>query len=193
MRLRQTASIAAALTFICLDGGRASAQTSSSARDPQARSRAIAASFSKFKSLSKEKHGIKKEKYLKVESQPVVKANREDYSGTYEIPDLGLALHLRVDHSGRVEGDGYEPLGGDPAVRRAFTLKDGKIDGALLSATKSYADGDTERFEAAFMNRTTYESPTDTGFTRFGLGALGRSIEVSGLTIDKFFYELKSP
>jgi hypothetical protein len=193
MSLTQTASLAAALTLICLDASRSSAQTTGSALDPQARSRAIAASFSKFKSLSREKHGIKKEKYLKVESQPVVKANREDYSGTYAIPDLGLALHLRADHTGNVEGDGYEPLGSDPAVRRAFTLKDGKIDGALLTATKSYTDGDTEQFEAVFMNRTSFESPTDTGFTRFGLGALGRSIQVSGLTIDKFFYELKSP
>jgi hypothetical protein len=43
------------------------------------------------------------------------------------------------------------------------------------------------------MNRTSFESPTDIGFTMFGLGALGRPVELSGLTIDKFFYELKSP
>jgi hypothetical protein len=178
--------------LLCLDTGPASAQTSASARDPQARSQVIAASFSKFKSLSREKHGVKKEKYLKVESQPAVKANREDYSGTYEIPDFGFAMHLRVDHSGKVEGDGYEPLNADPSVRRTFTLKDGKIEGALLTATKVYAGGNSERLEAVFLNRTTFESPTDAGFTRFGLGALGRSIQVSGLTLDKFFYELNS-
>jgi hypothetical protein len=192
MQLTQTASLAAALLLLCLDAGRASAQTPASARDPQARSQVIAASFSKFKSVSREKHGIKKEKYLKVESQPAVKANREDYSGSYEIPDLGFAMHLRVDHNGKVKGDGYEPLNADPSVRRTFTLKDGKIDGALLTATKVYAGGNSERLEAVFLNRTTFESPTDAGFTRFGLGALGRSIEVSGLTLDKFFYELKS-
>lgn len=192
MNLTQIASVAAALTVLCLDAGRASAQNPASARDPQARSQVIAASFSKFKNVSREKHGFKKEKYLKVESQPVIKANREDYSGTYEIPDLGFAMHLRVDHSGRVAGDGYEPLNSDPAVRRTFALKDGMIDGALLTAIKVYAGGNTERLEAVFLNRTTFESPTDKGFTRFGLGALGRSVHVMGLTLDKFFYELKS-
>lgn len=188
MRLTQTATIVAALTLLCTGAGRASAQTSAST----ARSQAIAASFSKFKNVSREKHGIRKEKYLKVESHPAVKANREDYSDTYEIPDLGFALHLRVDHSGRVEGDGYEPLNADPSVRRTFTLKEGRIEGALLTATKIYDGGNPERFEAVFMNRTTFESPTDKGFTRFGLGALGRPVEVSGITLEKFFYELKS-
>lgn len=192
MKLTRTASFAAALAFLCVSAGKMAAQTPASARDTQARSRAIAASFSKFKNVSKEKYGIKKAKYLKVESQPVVKPNGEEYSGTYEIPDLGFALHLRVDHSGAVAGEGYEPIASDPSVRRAFTLKDGKIDGALLTATKVYADRNTERLEGVFMNRTTFESATDTGFTRFGLGALGRSIEVSGITLDKFFYELKS-
>jgi hypothetical protein len=192
MKLTQAASVAAALTLLCLDAGRAPAQIAASARDPQARTRAIAASFSKFKSLSKEKYGIRKEKYLKVESQPAVKENREEYSGTYEIPDLGFAMHLRVDHSGKVEGDGYEPFNSDPSVRRTFTLKDGKIEGALLTATKVYAGGHAEKLEGVFMNRTTFESPIDKGFTRFGLGTLGRPIEVSVLTLDKFFYELQS-
>ncbi len=43
--------------------------------------------------------------------------------------------------AGKVEGDGYEPLNADPTVRRTFTLKDGKIEGALLTATKVYAGG----------------------------------------------------
>jgi hypothetical protein len=192
MNLTRTVSVVAVLTLLCLDARRASGQTTGSARDPQARSRVIAASFSKFKSLSREKHGIKKEKYLKVESQPAVKANREDYSGTYEVPDFGFAMHLRVDHNGRVEGDGFEPVSSTPDVRRTFTLRDGKIDGALLTATKVYSGGNTERLEAVFLNRTTFESPTDRGFTRFGLGALGRPVQVFGVTLDKFFYELKS-
>ena len=120
-----------------------------------------------------------------------MKANPEDYSGTYEIPDLGFAMHLRVDRTGKVEGDGYEPLDSDPAVRRTFTLRNGRIEGALLTATKTYPAGHTEKLEGVFINRTSFESPTDTGYTRFGLGALGRPIEVSGLTLDKFFYELK--
>ena len=179
------------LAAFCVDAGHASAQTLASVPNSQARSQAIAASFSKFKHLTKEKHGIRKEKYLKVESQPVIKTNPEDYSGAYEIPDLGFALRLRVDHTGNVEGVGYEPLNSDPAVRRVFTLENGKIEGALLTATKVYSAGHTERLEGVFMNRATFESPTDKGFTVFGLGTLGRPIEVSGLTLDKFFYEMK--
>jgi hypothetical protein len=191
MKARHLASVVAALTLLFVAAGRVSSQTLASASDPQTKTKAIVASFNKFKHLSKEKHGIRKEKYLKVESNPVVKANPEDYSGTYEIPDLGFAMHLRVDHNGKVEGDGYEPLA-DPAVRRTFTLKNGKIEGALLTATKVYAGGYTEKLEGAFIERTTFESPTDKGFSRFGLGTLGRPIEVSGLTLDKFFYELAS-
>ena len=192
MKIRCIAPVAAALTLLFVDAGRASSQIPASTGNTQARSQAIAASFSKFKHLSKEKHGIRKEKYLRVQSDPVVKANPELYSGTYEIPEFGFAINLRADRSGRVEGNGYEPFGSDPSVRRAFTLKNGKVEGALLTATKVYANGSTEKLEGVFLNRTSFESPTDKGFTRFGLGTLGRPIEVSGLTLDKLFYELRS-
>jgi hypothetical protein len=191
MKARHIAPVVAALTLLFVVAGRISSQILGSTADPQTKTKAIVASFNKFKHLSKEKHGIKKEKYLKVESNPVVKANPEDYSGTYEIPDLGFAIRLRVDHNGKVEGDGYEPLA-DPAVRRTFTLRNGKIEGALITATKVYAGGHAETLEGVFINRTSFESPTDKGFSRFGLGTLGRPIEVSGLTLDRFFYELKS-
>ena len=189
MRVIHIAPVFAALTLIVVDAGRASSQTLASASNAQAKSQVIAASFTKFKSLSVEKRGIKKSKYLKVESTPVVKANPADYSGTYEIADLGFAMHLRMDRSGKVEGDGYEPLNSDPAIRRVFTLRNGKIEGALLTATKVYAGGYTERLEGAFLNRATFESPTDKGSVRFGLGTLGRPIQVSGNTLDKFFYD----
>jgi hypothetical protein len=190
MRVMQLVRVVAALNLFFVVGGVASAQAAGS-MGAQARSQVIAASFSKFKNISKEKHGVSKTKYLKVESQPAVKANPEDYSGTYEIPDLGFAMRLRVDHSGKVEGTGYEPIV-DPAVRRMFTLRDGTIEGALINATKVYANGKSERLEGVFMDRTTFESPTDKGVTRFGLGVIGKPVEVSGLTLDKLFFERKS-
>jgi hypothetical protein len=192
MKVTRFAPIVAALTLLVVGAGRASSQTLAIAWDAQTKTQAIVASFNKFKHVNKEKYGVRREKYKKVQSEPVVKANPEDYSGTYEIPDLGFALHLRVDHSGKVEGDGYEPLTPDPAVRRAFTLRNGKIEGALLTGTKLYAGGHTEKLEGVFINRTSFESPTDKGFTTFGLGTVGRPIEVSDLTLDKLFYELKS-
>ena len=191
MKLTHIAPVVAALTLLFVNAGRAFSQTLATGSDSQTKTNVIVASFNKFKHVSKEKYGIKKEKYMKVQSEPVVKANPEDYSGIYEIPDLGFAIRLRVDHNGKVEGDGYEPLTPDPAVRRTFTLRSGKIEGALLTATKVYAAGHTEKLEGVFINRTSFHSPTDKGFATFGLGTLGRPIEVTGLTLDKFFYELK--
>ena len=192
MKVRHVAPVIAALSILAWDAGRASSQTLASASDAQTKTQAIVASFNKFKHVTKQKHSIRKEKYKKVESEPVVKTNPEDYSGTYEIPDLGFAMHLRVDYTGKVEGGGYEPLMQDPAVRRTFTLRNGKIEGALLTATKVYAGGSTEKLEGVFINRTSFESPTDKGVTTFGLGTVGRPIDVSGLTLDRLFYELKS-
>jgi hypothetical protein len=187
MRVIHLVPVVAALNLVFVGAAVASAQVAAPT-GAQARSQAIAASFSKFKDISKEKHGVTKAKYLKIESQPVVKANPEDYSGTYEVSDLGFALRLRVDRSGRVEGTGYEPIL-DPAVRRTFTLRDGKIEGALITATKVYANGESERLEGVFIDRTTFESRTDKGLTRFGLGVIGKPVEVSGLTLDKLFFE----
>jgi len=164
-----------------------SAQTFGSATEAQSRTRTIVASFSKFKSVSKERRGVKKEKYLKVQSEAAVKTNPAEYSGVYEVPGMAFALNLAVDRNGVVTGTGYEPL--TESVRRTFTLRDGRIQGALLTATKVYAGGESGRLEGAFMNRTSFESPTDPGVTVFGFGTLGKQIEVSGVAINRFFYD----
>jgi len=154
------------------------------------RSQTIVASFNKSKHLVKEKHGVKKEKYLDVRSVPAIKQDPADYSGAYEA-DLGFSLGLRVDRNGRVEGTGYDPLNDEAGVSRSFTLKNGRITGALITATKVYANGSSEPFEGVFINRTLFESPTDTGVTTFGLGVVGKQFQVGGLYIDKLFYQLK--
>jgi len=188
MRVIHLAPVVAALNLFFAGAGVAAAQVAAPT-GAQARSQVIAASFNKFKNVRKEKHGVTTAKYLRIESQPAVRANPEDYSGTYEVPDLGFAMRLRVDHNGKVEGTGYEPIV-DPAVRRTFTLRDGKVEGALITATKVYANGRSERLEGVFIDRTTFESPTDKGSTSFGLGVIGKPVEVSGLTLDKLFFEL---
>ena len=87
----------------------ASSVTGQAPGSADAKSDAIAASFSKMKSLSKEKFGVRKEKYLKVQSEPAVLRNPADYSGKYEVPDLNLGLDLSVKRDGTVTGTGYEP------------------------------------------------------------------------------------
>jgi len=154
----------------------------------QTRTSAIVASFNKSKHVVKERHGVRREKYKDVRSEPVVKANPQDYSGAYEVPDMGFGLQLRVDRNGNAQGEGYEPVGVDGTVRRKFTLRNGRIEGALLTATQVYDGGTQDRFEGVFINRTSFDSPTDRGTTEFGLGVVGRQIGEGGMTINKFFY-----
>ena len=167
--------------------GSLSAQTTGSGNAAQSRTRTIAALFTKFKHVSKEKRGVKKEKYLRVESEPVVTTNPADYSGVYEVPGMAFGLTLSVDRNGVVTGSGYEPL--NENVRRSFTLRNGRIQGALITATKVYAGDESERLEGAFLNRTSFDSPTATGVTVFGLGTVGKPIQLYGVTLDKLFYE----
>jgi hypothetical protein len=155
------------------------------------RTQAIAASFNKSKHVVKEKRGVRKEKYLKVQSVPAVKQNAADYSGAYEGTDPRFSLRLRVDRRGSVEGTGYEPLNDDAGVSRSFTLRDGRITGALITATKVYANGSSEPFEGVFINKTVFESPTDKGVTAFGLGVVGKQFQVGGVSLDKLFYQLR--
>ena len=168
----------------------ASSQQPAIARS-ELRAQAIVASFNKSKHVVKEKRGVRKEKYLDVRSAPALKANPADYSGAYEAADARFSLKLRADASGRVEGTGYDPLNDDAAVSRSFTLRNGRVSGALLTATKVYGDGSSAPLEGVFINKTVFESPTDKGVTTFGLGVVGKQFQIDGYTIDKLFYELK--
>lgn len=178
------------LAFGLIDASSAlSQQAPSSQSAVQARTRAIVASFNKSKHAVKERYGVRVEKYKEVRSEPAIKASVRDYAGSYEVEGLGFSLDLRVDANGDVTGTGSEPVDVDGAVRRRFTLRNARIDGALLTATKVYANGATEPFEGVFINRTSFDSPSDKGVTTFGLGVIGRSRAVAaGVYVDRFFF-----
>ena len=154
-----------------------------------ARANVIAASFTKFKSLSKTKRGVTKEKYMKVTSEPSLRANPVDYSGKYEVQNYGvqLGIELSVNRDGSFTGTGHDPL--SESVQRTFVLRDGRIRDGLLTATKVYANGERESFEGAFLDRTTSESANDKGVTVFGLGTLNHPLMMFGQTIDRLFYQ----
>ena len=155
----------------------------------QARTQAIVASFNKSKHKVKERHGVRMEKYKRVVSTPAVR-NVRDYAGSYEAEDWGLSLDLRVDANGNVSANGHERINMDSQVWRQFTLRNARIQGELLTGTKVYANGATQPFEGAFINRTSFESPTDSGVTKFGLGEIRSSrLVVNGQSIDRVFYE----
>jgi hypothetical protein len=139
----------------------------------QARTQELAAEFNKTKHKVKDKHGIRVEIYIEARSEAAVK-RPEEYAGVYRIDGNGAALELRVSGSGAVEATGEDIAG------RAFKLTNGRIEGALLTATKIYENGETEKFEGVFINRTVRsgKSPADAieNRTIFGLGVAGQQI-----------------
>lgn len=154
----------------------------------QMRTQAIAEAFTKHKNTVKEKYGVKKEKYKDVRSEPVVKQNPGDYSGTYEVAGLGYVLNIQVGNDGRVQANGYE----NSQQQRSFRLENAKLEGALLTASKVYQDGTTEKFEGVFLSRTERHNPNDAGVTALGLGViLAAPVQIGGITYDKLFYHWK--
>jgi hypothetical protein len=157
----------------------------------QRRTQEIVASFNKEKYAVKEKHGVRREKYKKVLSEPVIKQNIRDYSGVYEVSDLGYLINIQVGSDGSVKAIGSEPANGGTRQTRSFRLEGAKITGAMLTGTKIYDDGASEKFEGVFINRTEFNSPTDNGVSTIGLGVVGNPVEFAGVTLDKLFYQLK--
>jgi hypothetical protein len=149
------------------------------------RAQELATAFNKHKQVTKEKHGVRMEKYKDVRSEPAVKQNIADYSGAYEVSDLGYVINIQAGRDGSVQAFGNDK-------GRTFRLENARIDGALLTASKVYQDGSTEKFEGVFLNRTDRNSPTDPGVTIFGLGVvLNTPVEAYGNTYEKLFYGLK--
>lgn len=182
--------LAASLAFAFLGVSTAAAQQTRASVSPTvARPRAIAQSFTRSKHVVKQKHGISRNKYKDVRSEPVIESNPQNYSGTYAVSDFGLSLRLRVDRNGSAAGTGEETDVWGSGVMRRFTLANAKVESALLTGTKVYADGGSESLEGVFINRTSFDSPTATGVTVFGLGVLGTPIRISGITVERFFYE----
>lgn len=158
-------------------------------QDAGQRAREIAATFDKIKHKIKERHGVRKEKFIEIRSEPAVRADAREYAGTYEA-DAEYPLSIRVGANNRVEGEGFEPA---PAqTRRKFTLRDARIEGALLTGTKVYTDGATETLEAVFINRTERRSPTESGTTAFGLGIRFDPPKAGdGFVLSRLFYQRK--
>jgi hypothetical protein len=141
------------------------------AQNVQARTDALVAALAKTKYKKKEKRNVSIEIYVDVKSEPVVKANPQEYSGVYEAD--GYRLDLKVSADGRAEGSGFDRVGSDNG-KQNFTLKNARVEGALLTATKVYAGGASEQFEAVFNNRTvtTGKNPNEieNRETLYGLG-----------------------
>jgi hypothetical protein len=125
-----------------------------SAQQASPRAQALAAALDKNKYKKKEKHNIKVEIYVDIKNEPVAKGDLTGYSGIYEADDYRLELKVAAD--GSAEGSGYDTRHSDgknwPKMR--YALHDAHVAEAVLTATKVYENGTSEKLEAVFANRT---------------------------------------
>ncbi|HYG08922.1 MAG TPA: hypothetical protein VD835_03000 [Pyrinomonadaceae bacterium] len=119
------------------------------------------------------KHKQKKEKRF----EPVVKQRVEEYAGRYTgiMPDYYLEIAAGAD--GKLSITSQE--GGNRA-----TLRDIRLAGARLTATRVYADGATKEFEATFANRIL------NGQSSFGIIVENVKVPFEGMTFTSIFYRL---
>jgi hypothetical protein len=160
MRRVLTAGLAAGLCLAAVVGAGAS-------QDASKRARELAARFNKDKHKVKEKRGARLEVFLEVRAEPAVRADPAEYTGVYRS-ELGYSLELRVSSDGTVTGRGREPASNGA---NQFALL-ARVEGALLTGTKVYAEGGHESIEAVFFNRTERHAPGEEGTTAFGLGVV---------------------
>ena len=148
------------------------------AQDAGQRTRELVAALDKTKYKKKEKRDFAIEIYIDIKNEAVVKGSPAEYAGVYESGDSGYRLDLRVS-AGLVTGSGYDTTNFDNAQKLSFTLKDARIDGALLTGVKVYENGETRKFEAVFVNRTvtTGKNPNEIADrqTSYGLGFIESS------------------
>lgn len=164
----------------------APAQTQSSV---QQRTRAITEHFNKKSHSKKTRNGITVERYKEMRSEPVYSPQLETYAGQYFVDGSLLSLNLTVARDGRITGSGTEQFENQSGIRRTYTLRDARIEGALLTATKVYGNGSTAPLEGVFMKLTAYDSPTTHGPTSFGIGLVGPFYFDGNVTFNMAFFE----
>lgn len=151
------------------------------AQDAGNRARELAASLDKTKYKKKEKKDVSIEFYIDIRNEAAARSDLAGYSGTY-LSD-GYKIDLTVSLDGRAAASGYDsPMGNGKAVN--FELRDGRVDGAVLTGVKVYENGETRKFEGVFVNRTVTTGKNkdniDTQKTAFGLGFVESGPVIAG-------------
>jgi len=158
------------------------------AQDAGQRARDLATALDKTKYKKKEKRGFAIEMYIDIKNEPVVR-NAAAYSGLYQSDGSDFRLQLDVSADGSATGSGYDSLNFSNGQKVNFTLRDAHVDGALLTATKVFDNGTSEKFEAIFANRTVSagQNPNSisTHDTSYGLGF----IQANGAWTNRVFLD----
>jgi hypothetical protein len=143
------------------------------AQDSGQKTRELVAALDKTKYKKKEKAHVSIETYIDVKNEAAVR-DPVDYGGNYESEDSGWSLSLHVERGGAVTGSGFDAINGGTNRRRSFVLKDATINSALLAGTKFYENGEQQKFEAVFVNRTVASGKNANEIasrdTKFGIG-----------------------
>jgi hypothetical protein len=107
--------------------------------------------------------------------EPVARQNLREYAGRYVGIEDDYVIEVSVRQDGKLAVTSREG-------ERTATLSDISLDGANLSATKTYADGKRASFSATFADRVL------NGERAFGLLVEKLWIELPGLTVTRMFY-----
>ena len=110
--------------------------------------------------------------------EPVAKQDARGYAGRYVGVEDSYWLDVRADDAGRLAATLFEE-------GRAVALRDLRLDGARLSATKVYDDGRTAPFAALFANRVLNGAKT------FGVMVDGPVKVAENVIVSRIFYLLR--
>lgn len=142
----------------------------------------LVAMFNKTK--HKQKRGTSQ--YLQVKSEPT-RRDVSTLSGTYSAADFGYSISVNIEADGTVTGQGY--------LQSPFTLRDGRLRGALLTGTKVFADGSTAPLAAVFIERTVRQGTApdriERESTELGLGVRTPGLQMDGFTVEKLFFAIE--
>jgi hypothetical protein len=122
--------------------------------------------------------GQKKSKQKEKRFEPVARADARSYAGRYVGIEDSHWLDVRADADGRLAATLWEE-------GREVPLRDLRLDGARLTATKAYADDSTAPFSGVFAERVL------NGQRSFGILIDGPVRITDDLTFQRIFYTLR--
>ena len=159
------------------------------AQDTRARANDLVAQLDKTKHKVKDKRGTHFESYMEVRNEAAA-VKPSDISGRYvstDSSDIYMELKVNADGSATASGITYRNVD-ENSVRVSYNFK-GRVDGALLTGTRTLENGSSEPFEAVFVNRTVREGTTQADaavtYKGFGIGY----IEQNGESTNRIFLE----
>ena len=119
-----------------------------------------------------------KKKFKEKRYEPATRPALKDYEGRYIGVEDSYYIEVRVTPDGGLTITSFED-------ERQAVLKGIRLEGAIITATKVYTDGEIESFAGVFANRIL------NGQSAFGIIVDNMQVSVAGLTLTGLFYRLR--